>query len=300
MAHRSLISGTWVVVAGLLWGQISAEPVVVVKDKDITPYNQAISGLKETCQAPVKEMDLEKMQQAGTDPLASIKGATPQVIVTLGRKSSDVVAGGIADIPVIVCMDPSPECAVGKKNMSVIPLNVPPAEQFKAMLKVCKNAKRLGVVYSRPDLEPMIAEGKKDAGALGLTLTSKKVANAEEMPGALKEMITAIDLIWVLPDQDIINKDSVRTLILISVDYKLPLLVYSTDFVRSGALMAVIHDYQDTGRKAGLAAKGCVEGKAGEKPLFPETTWAINMHMAERLGIEITPEVKQKAQVFVE
>ena len=299
MTHRSLY---WSIVAAWAWVGATvacSEPVVVIKDKDITPYNQAITGLKESCQAAVKEVDLDRAQQEGADAVATIKSAAPSVLVTLGRKSSQVAAASFPDLPTVVCMDPDPSGIKGKKNMAFIPLSVPPVEQFKAVAAVVKKAKRIGVVYSMSELDAIVTEGKKDAASLGMTLTSQKVTKAEDMPAALKDMIQSIDLVWVLPDQDIINKESVRTLILISVDYQMPLLVYSTDFVRSGALLAVIHDYPDTGRKAGAMAKSCLDGLGGQslgdlKVPYPSTQWAINVNMAQRLNILVTDDVKSR------
>jgi ABC-type uncharacterized transport system substrate-binding protein len=301
--RERLIRWFLAVAAGsFAWGTGWCETVVAIKDKDITPYNQAISGLEQTCPGIVQTFDMDRIEKEGGNLLEKVRGLSPKAIVTVGSRSADFAAQNFKDVPVVFCMHPEPEVSFqGRANAIGIPLTVSPLEQFKSLKQVTPKVKRLGVVYCMAQLEPQIAEGTKQAATAGLTLTSKKVEKPEEVPAALKDMTGSIDAVWVLPDKVMLTPETYRTLILVSVDYGLPLLVYSADFVRKGALLAVYPDFEDTGRKTGDLVNGIVANKPVSelKPGEPTSLWALNLNIAQRLNITVTEEIKKKPELKI-
>ena len=280
-----------------------SQTVVVLKDKDITPYNKAISGIKEACKVRVEILDLDRAEKENKDLKSEVLAYSPTAMVTVGRSSLDWAAKHLKDMPVVYCMNPDPDLSfAGQTNTVGIDLQVPPKVQFDALKKMFSKAQAIGIIYIHDSLDSLVQRGGRDAQAAGLKYLAKKIDEPGKMGAALKEIVEEINVIWVLPDKDLISPENARLLILMSVDYGIPLLVYSSDFVKKGALLGIYPDFEDTGRKAGLLLNGILGGATPNAlvPETPETLWAINLNMAKRLNITVPDAIKLKAEVLIE
>jgi ABC-type uncharacterized transport system substrate-binding protein len=95
------------------------------------------------------------------------------------------------------------------------------------------------------------------------------------------------DFVIVLPDSSLYNNTTVSPLIVASLENQLPLVAFSSSFVRAGAAVGIYPDFHDIGAQtAGLAVRYCATQAALPEEGPRKLTVAVNQRVARLLGLE--------------
>jgi putative ABC transport system substrate-binding protein len=181
------------------------------------------------------------------------------------------------------------------KNMVGVSLEIPAKIQFAYIRRVLPDCKRVGVIYNQPENEKIVREAQREAAALGLILKPFPIRSPREIP---KIRDLKVDILWMVPDYIMSRRPIIKRMLLSSLREKIPLMGYSWNYARGGALLALACDYKDVGRQSAEMAVNILKGKddAGPRVQSPrEIKLYLNQGAADRLGIEfpgkIIPEV---------
>ena len=247
----------------------AAEPrVSVVVSRSIEPYLEAYEGIRETLQPIGADIDLQDMQgNAGTAAkiAAEVMRRKPDVIVTVGTEASRLISEQTSEIPIVFSMVIRADALMaGGKSVGGASMELPVLEQLRVLPAILPNARRFGMVYNPALHTPeAIARWRDAAQTLGLELAVEPVGEAREIPQRLEILLPTIDALWLIPDETVLDPQTVRHIILETLRRRIPVFAPSLRFVQEGALVAVVCDYRDVGRQTGEFTAQLLAGRSG-------------------------------------
>lgn len=183
--------------------------------------------------------------------------------------------------------------ALGMRGVSATP---PVAEQFSFWKRLYPPLKDIGVVTGS-GLRALLAEAQAAAREHHITLVHAEVRTDKEMLRAYKQMAPKVQGFWLLPDNRILSRESVRDLLAFSAKQGKQVLVFTPELLGSGALLSAASDPADVaGRVLSFIES---TNRAEEAPVLPltRTRFRISVEMAKWLGLPLTPELRKLAYV---
>ena len=94
------------------------------------------------------------------------------------------------------------------------------------------------------------------------------------------------DFVVVLPDSSLYNNTTVRPLIQASLESRLPIVGFSSSFVRAGAAVGIYPDFRDIGSQAADVVQKLIAGKTGMADESPRKLQvAVNQRVLRLLGL---------------
>ncbi len=266
-----------------------AAEIAIIKSNDISPYNQAINGLKQEVNANFREYDLQGKPETFPKILRDISRKPPELIFTLGALATVKAKENITDIPIIytLVLNPTSKNLTGKNTIG-ISIEVSVDEQLSTFKRVVPKIKKIGVLYSQLT-ENLIAKAEKSCRALGLELVAIKLKRPEDVPNGMKKLLSEVDSLWLLPDSIVVDRDSLHYILLLTLENHIPFMVYNHSFVKAGALLSPVVNYTNIGRQAGKIARQILKGEKPSATILPPEgfEWAINLHIAQSMGLEV-------------
>jgi len=278
-----------------------ATEIAILKAADLAAYNQAVAGFKDAMPPGTTfiELDMQGDVARGQKLARRIRASDATLLLAVGVKAALVARSEIVDIPVIFCMvlDPAKH-DLKAPNMTGIRLEVPVERQFRAMRSVLPSLKRIGVLYDPEKTGHLVDEARLLAKSMGLDLVVKQVNTEKEVPPTLRALLSQVEALWLVPDSTVLTEDSLKFVLGTALDFNVPVIGFSSELVRSGALVGLSVNYEDVGRQAGLLAKKILSDQA--RPFattFPPERLhlALNLKTARFLGIVIPQEVVKNA-----
>lgn len=279
----------------------STSLVAILKTADITPYNHAVAGFKDAMASSTQyvEYDLQGDLLRGRRLAREIRASNPSLVLAVGLKAALAAKDEIRKIPVVFCMVLNPsKHKLSAPNMAGILLEVPVERQFAAIDEVLPTLRRLGVLYDPDHSESLLREARRHAHEYQWKLIERRISNEKDVPAAVRTILPRVDALWLVPDSTVLTKESFRFLLGTALDHNVPIIGFSSEFVRSGALMAVSAPYADIGQQAGKVAGKILNGHHfTDDPTIPpqHVSLALNLKTALFLGITIPPYVVSTA-----
>jgi putative ABC transport system substrate-binding protein len=182
--------------------------------------------------------------------------------------------------------------------MTGITMEVPIERQFTAMRSVLPHLKRIGILYDPAKTGALVDDARRQARALGLDLIARPVQSEKDVPGALRAVLPQVEALWLVPDTTVLTDEALRYILSAPLDHNVPVIGFSSEFVRSGALVGLSVHYGDVGRQAGLLTKKILNGQnfSSIATVPPDRVrLALNLNTAAFLGLTIPPEVVSRA-----
>lgn len=296
-----LLAILWLVAPGLPDPARASEIAVLKSSSDIAAYSQAVETLKAELPASVTvtEYDLQGDIARGQKLARKVRASDAAVVVAVGLKAALVAKLEIVDVPVIFCMvlDPA-RYDLRAPNLTGISLQIPIERQFNTIREILPKASRLGVLYDPEKTGGLVEDARRTAKSLGLALIERQVRAEKQVPAALRELLPQIEALWLVPDSTILTEDSLRFVLSTALDHSVPVVGFSAEFVRNGALLGLSVSPVDIGKQAGVLAKKILQGEAppSQTAVPPERVrLAINLKTAKFLGVTLPPEVVSRA-----
>jgi putative ABC transport system substrate-binding protein len=278
-----------------------AAEVVILKSADLSAYNQAVAGFKASIPPSTSsvEFNLKGSAKLSQEQVELIRKPDTSVLFAVGSKAAQVAKEKFPDIPVVFCMvlDPA-QYNLKAPNMTGIRLEIPLDRQFGAMRSVLPSLKRIGVLYDPEKTGHLVDEARLLAKSLGLELIAKQVNTEKEVPPALRALLSQVEALWLVPDSTVLTEDSLKFVLGTALDFNVPVIGFSSELVRSGALIGLSVNYEDVGRQAGVLAKNILfdQYKPSSATVPPERVrLSLNLKTAKFLGITISPDAVNAA-----
>jgi ABC-type uncharacterized transport system substrate-binding protein len=226
------------------------------------------------------------------DVMNRIQAVQPGLIVAIGSRATDAAAS--LDMPVLSAMvlglqeEALPAATPRRRIVSRIPIEVPPRTVLARLKQLFPRWRRLGVIRGPALGHHAQAEIQSEAAAQGFTMKFAECRSPKEMLEAFRALSGVVDLVLCLPDPVLYRSAAVQALILSSIRLRLPLVGFSTGFVRAGALAGFQPDYREIGVQAAESVLRFLEGaplKAREEARVVRTI--VNERAMRILGIDL-------------
>lgn len=265
---------------------------LVLKSKDIRPYNEVLKGFGELFRGERDVHDINGKVDYGADIISNAKNL--DLIFTIGPKATKSAIQSKAKVPVVYSMVSSPEKlnVLQKKNFFGISMYLAPHEQIKTIKEMAPNISNIGIIYSKfYKGEAFFNENKGPFSSLGVKFVSRNISGPGDVGRTLGEMGGKIDSLWLLPDKIMVKKEVFESLLLHCFENKLFFLTYSPLAVKEGALISVYASYEEIGRRAAALSSELIAGNKPDKSLiYPKESISLNLATAAKIGIEVSRE----------
>ncbi len=297
----SILACIWTVLSLIVpIPPLHAHEVAILKSANIAPYNQAVIGFKSAMPAGTVfvEYDLKGDPQAGRTYAAKIRASSADLVLAVGSKAAIAARLEIFDIPVVYSMVLHPaKYDLKASNLFGIPMKPLMGQQLSMLRTVMPNLKRIGYLYDPEKTPPLSLDITTQARHLGITFVDRQVRTAEQVPGALRELLAEVDALWLISDSTVLTEESFTFLLHAAFDQRVPIIGFDPEFSRRGALISFWVDPADIGHEAAHAAQAILVNSAAPlaRAFTPKQRMALNLGTAEYLGITIPPSVQSLA-----
>lgn len=290
--------------------------IVVVKSRDIAPYNIALEGFKRALKrgrinSNIIEYDMKGELKKGQEIIKEVKAVNPDLILILGSNATQVISSSIKDIPIIFSMVLNPVASgfiksmqSSDNNLTGASMDIPIEMQFEKLRSIIPNLRKIGVLYSPMESKTIIEDASDVAKEMGLVLIAQEVSSEKNVPSALEILFEKrADALWMVADGTVFTTQSSKHILLYTLRNGIPFMGLSLSYVKAGALLALSWDYQDIGRQSGELALRVLSGEEpGQIPITVprRTSLVLNLKTAKRIGIKIPPSVLTEAEEIFE
>ncbi len=251
------IWGVWLI---LCWVAADAQtaPVLILKSREGALYEPVVQSLINELKRKAPDLNPPIFSLTGNKTDAEIVRnlleRKPRVIVAIGTDAALQLKRHTQSLPesqrpIVVftmVLDPValglvPSVEQSDPYFVGVALTVRPQRQFRALLDVVPQVKRIGVVYNPSDATSarLIQQAHDDAEKLGIQLVEASATKPEEVPQALSTLRSQIDAFWLIPDPVCAAPQPFQQIQAFVSELRLPMVAFSDTYVRRGALMAV-------------------------------------------------------------
>ena len=302
-AGRSLTA--WAVM-GLVWllglctlcvSESMAMDIAILRSSDIPAYHEAVAGLKAAgpIGAIYTEYDVQGDLELGKKLARKLRASNTSLVVAVGLKAALAAKVEIVDVPIVYMMILDPlKHQLTAANMTGTLLEVPVDRQLKIMRTFLPTLQRLGTLYDPAKTSSRVKEAMLQATISGFQLKGLPVESEKEVPQQLRTLLSDVEALWLMPDSTVLTNESIQFILESALARQVPVIGFSPEFTRLGALLSMSVNYFEVGRETGLLAKRILNGE-GLLPLNPvpieRLKITVNLKTARFLGITFPKEL---------
>jgi putative ABC transport system substrate-binding protein len=289
-----------VLLLGLCTLSVSESPamdIAILQSSDIAAYREAIAGLKATgpIGAIYTEYDLQGDLELGKKIARKVRASNASLVVAVGLKAALAAKVEIVDVPIVYMMVLDPlKHQLTSDNMTGTLLEVPIDRQLKIMRTFLPTIRRLGTLYDPAKTSSRVKDAEKQAVNYDFQLKGVPVESEKDVPQQLRALLSDVEALWLMPDSTVLTNESIRFILDSALARQIPVIGFSPEFTRLGALLSMSVNYGDVGRETGLLAKHILNGN-GQQFLNPvpieRLKITVNLKTAKFLGITFPKEL---------
>jgi len=269
----------------------SAMDIAILRSSDMAAYREAIAGLKAAgpIGAIYTEYDVRGDLELGKKLAHKLRASNPSLVVAVGLKAALAAKVEIEDVPIVYMMILDPlKHQLTADNMTGTLLEVPIDQQLKIMRTFLPTLHQLGTLYDPAKTSPRVKDAVRQATNYDFQLKGLPVESDKDVPQQLRSLLSDVEAFWLMPDSTVLTNESVRFILESALARQIPVIGFSPEFTRLGALLSMSVNYGDVGRETGLLAKRILDGER-LLPLDPvpieRLKITVNLKTARFLGI---------------
>lgn len=243
-----------------------------------------------------------------TTELTSLKQFVPQtvtgqykLIITSGSTAAEQLLATGNATPLLVTFIPSREYFSGREQAyrcqsgrcTFLFLDQPPERQMRFVRALFPAGTRLGMFHLETG-NSMLNEYQRQAQRHKLRLIPMQVGGNDEVLDALQKSVTDIDVLLAHPDTRLINRNTAKGILLKSYYHRVPLLAYSSSFVKAGATAGLFSSPDDLAQHAAETAMQILNGNKPPQPsAYPKYFRVeLNTRVSDSLNLNLPSETK--------
>jgi putative ABC transport system substrate-binding protein len=284
--------------------------IAIVKSSNSPSFQATTEGVKKEIrkgdiQPVFIEYDLSSNSSDEPPTVQKIRELKPDLIVTVGSKSTALFSKEIKDIPIVFSAVLNPissrfaqSMGSSGTNLTGASLDIPLKTQLEKFKLIVPGMQKVGVIFTR-DSAPVVAEAKRVCQEIGLELVSVSISSEKEIPGVIENLGQRVDGLWGVADTIIFTPQSTQYLLLYTLRHGIPFMGPFPSFVKAGALFTLAWDDKDVGRQSGELALRILAGESPRQiPLTsPRMIYLIlNLRTAEQINLKIPPHIVSVAK----
>ncbi len=275
----------------------SAMDIAILQSSDIAAYREAIAGLKATgpIGATYTEYDAQGDLELGKKLARKLRASDASLVVAVGLKAALAAKVEIVDVPVVYMMVLDPlKHQLTAANMTGTLLEVPLERQMKIMRMFLPNLHRIGTLYDPAKTSSRMKDAVQQATISDFQLTGIPIESDKDVPQQLRALLADVEALWLMPDSTVLTNESVQFILESALARQIPVIGFSPEFTRLGALLSMSVNYGEIGRETGLLVKRILNGEKllPHNPLPIELfKITLNLKTAKFLGMTFPKEL---------
>ena len=275
----------------------AAMDIAILQSSDIAAYREAIAGLKTAgpIGAIYTEYDMQGDLELGKKLARKLRASNASLVVAVGLKAALAAKVEIVDVPIVYMMILDPlKHQLTATNMTGTLLEVPVDRQLKIMRTFLPTLHQLGTLYDPAKTSSRVKDAVQQAAISDFQLKGFPVESDKDVPQKLRRLLSDVEALWLIPDSTVLTNESVRFILESALERQIPVIGFSPEFTRLGALLSISVNYGDVGRETGLLAKRVLDGER-LLPLNPvpveRLKISVNLKTARFLGMTFPKEL---------
>lgn len=218
----------------------------------------------------------------------------PAVVVAIGTAACTSVARPASAGTILCLLVPHAAyepiaAAHGAGAISAIVLDQPLARQLALIRAALPRHRDVGVLLG-PRSADMARPLARAAARMGVTVTVQQVTDGD-VSAALRSLLGQVDVLLAVPDADIYNTGTTQNILRAAFLANVPMVAFSSGYVRAGALAAIYTTPVQVGRQAAAWLAAHFQGRAMPSPQPPDDfEIGINGLVARSLGLALEDE----------
>jgi putative tryptophan/tyrosine transport system substrate-binding protein len=275
----------------------SAMDIAILQSSDIAAYREAIAGLKATgpIGATYTEYDAQGDLELGKKLARKLRASDASLVVAVGLKAALAAKVEIVDVPVVYMMVLDPlKHQLTAANMTGTLLEVPLDRQMKIMRMFLPNLHRIGTLYDPAKTSSRMKDAVQQATISDFQLTGIPIESDKDVPQQLRALLAEVEALWLMPDSTVLTNESVQFILESALARQIPVIGFSPEFTRLGALLSMSVNYGEIGRETGLLVKRILNGekRLPHNPMPIERfKITLNLKTAKFLGMTFPKEL---------
>ncbi|MCI0611784.1 hypothetical protein L0244_02225 [bacterium] len=279
--------------------QASFADVAIIKTAGIASFDDARNGFSSICFENKKEFNLMEDLSNQNDIANQIKSGSYNLIVVMGYLAAKFAKDNFTNVPTVFCMVLNTDVdSLRADNITGVSVDVRIKDQFTVMRNISKKIKRIGIIYTQPANDPLIASARKIATDLDMSVVTSGISGSQDIQKAMNDIVGKIDAIWIPPDPSLYSDEVIRYIGSTSLTKLIPCFGPNERYVRSGAIFSMSFDPVEAGRTAGDIANKILQGASPSKLQIQELQHPkiiINTRAAGLLKLTIPKNIQDAA-----
>ena len=175
----------------------------------------------------------------------------------------------------------------GSHTYAAIYLDQPINRQIHLIAAILPGKRNIGLLYSTPPKE--LAQIRQEMNDHGLTLHEQAIGPALSLADALQDILLGrSEVLLALPDAAVYNDSTIRNILLATYRSGVPLIGFSSGYVKAGALCAVFSTPAQIATQAAALILQFGDTQVLPAPQYPhEFEVMVNEQVARSLGLQV-------------
>lgn len=291
--RRSLPSYALAIMV-LAWSALAgAAEVAVVISEDTAIYREVAEAIRSRLDTAATVTVIRPQALDG------LKRKELRYLVAVGGHAAQAVLSSDLEAQILVTLLPKNAIdrlaaergrGIDSRPLSAIYLDQPIGRQLDLIRLALPEAVRIGVLLG-PDTARQHVALQSAALERRLRLVAQRVDREEELAPALQKLLPDTDVLLALPEPTVFNAGSVQFILLAAYRQRVPLIGFSANYVRAGAILSLHSTPAHIGRQAADMLLAALPKGLLPSPQYPrQFAVATNPHVAHSLGVAIESE----------
>ena len=174
----------------------------------------------------------------------------------------------------------------GSHSISCIFLDQPVQRQVRLIKAILPDSHNVGLLYSTPPVE--LGQLRQKIAEQGMSLHEQKLDAQFTLSDVLQELLKSSEVLLALPDANVYNGSTIRNILLASYRSAVPLIGFSSGYVKAGALAAIFSTPTQIAAQTAVFIKQFSDTQSLPVPQYPyEFEVQINEQVARSLGLQV-------------
>jgi putative ABC transport system substrate-binding protein len=238
-------------LATLLPSLASGYDLLVLQSSRNPVYEEVLKGFRDG--GDVSKRIIVMADYSEVDVVRIVREDRPGVILALGD-AAVTTALTVINTPVVAVMS----LGIHNRNFSRtgltgISMFADPQNYIDIFKKM--QARRVGIIYNKARSGWYLKQCRNAAEAAGITLVTREVLAPNDTIKQLATLADKADALWMLPDTTAVTSGSVESYFLFGQQHNVPVVSFSSNYLKLGAAVALDIDRVALGRQAGIMVK---------------------------------------------
>jgi len=212
-------------------------------------YAEALRGLR--AGARVSDQTLVLSDYAEVDVQRLVREERPRMLIAVGDKAL-AACRKVREVPVVGMLSLSLSQKPQPDHIGGVAMTASPSRYLELFAQL--GVKRIGTLYDPRISGLYLKRAFGEAGDYGLSLVAEPVRNSRDLQGKLEKLKGETDLLWLLPDSTVVTTVNMEALLLFSMTEGIPMVAFTSQYLKNGAAAALDIDPYDVGVQTGELA----------------------------------------------